>query len=356
MKPFFVNGGAVARPAARRAIYCDGSPDSLYRAGIDLELSHWIPNHTPPRYKADTSTGICLDFIEHAPDAEAFDLVVNNHIDVDGMLAVFVLVTGAPALAYRTALVQAATMGDFWGWGEAAAQILFQALTLEKDRLIAENRDPHEIYTRCFALIRRVLAGEPQPAASAGIGALAESVALIDQGTITRTPIDTRLVHYAIPLSLGESEPGRCLHLPSFNEALSRRSLLSPQARARTDAERVQLVSVETSAGSHYDLWFPGYVWADTATLWRPPGVVPTGDVHMQRLRHAPLAAAVAALGALEANPGDWVMADRLSAFEAVHGRGFPVVVSFISNGASAPSSIAPEIVAARLSGIFGGD
>ncbi len=355
MKPFFINGSTVARPLARRTIYCDGSVDASYRAGADLELSHWIPNRTPPRYKADTSTGICLNFIEHAPDADAFDLVINNHVDIDGMLAVFVLITGAPVLAHRTTLVQTATMGDFWGWGEAAAQILFQALTLEKDRLIAEIRDPHEIYTQCFALTRRVLEGEPQPAANAGIGALAESLALIDQGTVMRTPVDARLVHYAIPLSLGESEPDRCMHVPSFNEALSRRSLLSPQARARTDAERVQLVSVETPAGWHYDLWFPGYVWADTATLWRPPGVVPSGDLHMQRLRHAPLASAVAALGALEANPGDWVMADRLSAFEAVNGRGFPVVVSFIRNGASAPSSIAPEIVAARLSGIFGG-
>lgn len=355
MKPFFVNGSMVARPAARRAIYCDGSPDPLYRPGTDLELSHWIPNHTPPQYKADTSTGICLDFIEQAPDTDAYDLVVNNHVDVDGMLAVFVLVTGAPALAHRKILVAAATMGDFWGWGDVEAQTLFQALTLLKDRLVAEKRDPQAIYTQSLALARRVLDGEPQPAAAAGLAALAESLALIESGRVRRTLIDARLAHYAIPLSVSAGEFDRCLHVPSFNEALSRRGLLSPQARARADAERVQLVSVESRAGWHHDLWFPGYIWADTATLWRPPGVEPTGDLHMQRLRHAPLASAVATLGRLEANPGAWVMADRLSAFEAVHGRGFPVVVSFVDRAKSAPSSLAPEAVAAHFAGLFAG-
>jgi len=29
------------------------------------------------------------------------------------------------------------------------------------------------------------------------------------------------------------------------------------------DEEKIQLVAIETDNGVHYDLWYPGYVWAD---------------------------------------------------------------------------------------------
>src|SRR5262245_58057059 len=120
-RDFHIQGSATPRPAARGVIYCDGGTDDRFREGVDLELSHWIPNRTPERFKADTSTEICLSFI--ASGDRSFELVVNNHADVDGVLAVFTLVAGEWALEHRQTLAQAAHMGDFWGWGECTPRI-----------------------------------------------------------------------------------------------------------------------------------------------------------------------------------------------------------------------------------------
>jgi hypothetical protein len=56
-------------------------------------------------------------------------VAVNNHVDVDGILSVYVLVHGNHALAHRPAIIEAAEMGDFWGWGGVPAQRVFQGIT-----------------------------------------------------------------------------------------------------------------------------------------------------------------------------------------------------------------------------------
>ena len=50
-------------PESEATVYVDGSPPGPFREAQDLELSHWVPNRTPERYKADTSTEICLNFV-----------------------------------------------------------------------------------------------------------------------------------------------------------------------------------------------------------------------------------------------------------------------------------------------------
>ena len=89
----------------------------VFAKAIDLELSHWVPNRTPAKFKADTSTEICMNFV--ASGDLDYDLVVNNHADVDGLLSVFTLLHPATALAHRPTIVSAAQMGDFWGMGRA---------------------------------------------------------------------------------------------------------------------------------------------------------------------------------------------------------------------------------------------
>ena len=42
------------RPAATRVAFCDGGVDASYRDGMDIELSHWIPNRTPAAFKASS--------------------------------------------------------------------------------------------------------------------------------------------------------------------------------------------------------------------------------------------------------------------------------------------------------------
>lgn len=341
----YVTGSRGPRPDSRCAIFCDGGRDASYRDGIDLELSHWIPNATPARFKADTSTEICLRFVA-VPHTHDYDLVINNHADVDGVLSTFVLLHPQLALRHRETLVQAAAMGDFSSWGEPAAQHLAQALLCLMPGQDAV--DAQELYRRCYHRVHACLAGERLAECAAGLQALAASMAHIEDGSIARTQLTDRLVHYAIPRSLAEQDLAAALHVPAFNVPFSRAALLWPHARARLDRERVQLVSIATRHGIYYDLWYPGYVWADT-TLWRAPGVHSAVGSNEHTLEYAHLTEAVAELARLETAQGAWSLATRLTPFAGVAGRHFPVVLSFMCDGHPAPSGLPSEVVCGVL-------
>ena len=95
------------------AISCDGLVP-----GAVLDLTHWQGNHTPPQYKADTSTEIALNFAgsPEASEKWANAVVVNNHFDTDGLLSAWVLLDPEQAMAHRALLVAAAEAGDFDEW------------------------------------------------------------------------------------------------------------------------------------------------------------------------------------------------------------------------------------------------
>src|SRR5215510_11138661 len=83
MRFHFAAPGAQTPPTSA-TLFCDGTAEkSAFRPRSDLELSHWVPNRSPAQWKADSSTEMCLRYVEKNP-APAFDLVVNNHADVDG--------------------------------------------------------------------------------------------------------------------------------------------------------------------------------------------------------------------------------------------------------------------------------
>jgi hypothetical protein len=344
---FHIQGSEAQRPPARGVIYCDGGTDDQFREGVDLQLSHWIPNQTPARFKADTSTETCLNFV--AASGEGFDLVVNNHADVDGVLAVFTLVAGAWALPHRRTLTQAAEMGDFWAWGEPHAQALFHTLTVLIRRLQSEKADPNVLYLRCFDHVFAFLSGETTSPLEPGLATLRDSAALVERGDVARRILGEHFAHYVIPRRLSALDYARALRVPSFNAPLSSECLLSPRARARFDRERVHLVSVEADAGSYHDLWYPGYAWADTPNSWRPPGLRAQGDSNTHLLAHPALADAVSELARLERASGEWRLARRLTPFATLEGRGFPVVLSFMAGDAPAASSLEPSLVAEHL-------
>jgi Family of unknown function (DUF6687) len=108
----FVEGSYVGEIPA---ISCDGLVP-----GSGLDLTHWQGNHTPARYKADTSTEIALNFVvsPEARDKWVNAVAVNNHFDTDGVLSVWTLLDPAGALARRDLLIAAAEAGDFDEWPE----------------------------------------------------------------------------------------------------------------------------------------------------------------------------------------------------------------------------------------------
>jgi hypothetical protein len=118
--PFFTFVPFGAR-APREATCCDGLVE-----GAGLQLSHWEGNLTPAELKADTSVEIALRYAAGttgdaaaptgATAAPRPQVVVNNHFDVDGVLAVFVLLEPEVARAHASLIVAAAEAGDFDEW------------------------------------------------------------------------------------------------------------------------------------------------------------------------------------------------------------------------------------------------
>ena len=351
MMHIHLEGSRRPRPPSARTIYCDGAHDAALRPGTDLELSHWVPNLTPARYKADTSTAICLRFVADASREGGFELAVNNHVDVDGTLALFVLSHAEPALAHRDLLVQVAEMGDFQGWGEPPAQRLYQALVLHLQDPALQQADPLERCERAFALVRAVLEGAPLPQANAGVAALQRSLALLQSDQIERVALGARAVHFRVPAHVAAPDLARCLAVPRFDADLAAPVLLLPQARAKRDAQRLQLISVQAGDGWFHDLLYPGYCWAETPDRWRPPGLVP-GDGNY-RLDHPPLHRAAAELNAAERLPGRWALAESMSVFGGLAGRGFPVVLSFLHEGRAAISALPPQRVVQLLAPVW---
>ena len=102
--------------------YYHAGLDNVPKLSVDgtvenaVHFSHWKGNQTPASLKADTSTEIALNLVS-SPERDQFtqgiDLVTNNHFDTDGVLSVWTVLTGPPALELRSELIAAAEAGDF---------------------------------------------------------------------------------------------------------------------------------------------------------------------------------------------------------------------------------------------------
>lgn len=293
---YYIEGSRRPRPVSARTTFCDGSADHAYRDGADLELSHWLPNRPPKRLKADSSTQICLNFAAAGQDLDAYDLALNNHVDIDGVLSILAVVEPELALAHRATLVQAAESGDFLDWADGPAMALCEALKLLQRRMA--GADPCDTYADCFECVRSMLGGAVPAEVEPGLAALRASTEAIEHGSVVREVLGERLVHYLLPAVWADQDLWRCLHVPSFSEPLSARAALWPQACARLDAQCVQLISVPHAGAWYHDLWLPGYVWADTVDRWRPTGLVHAGAEIGHRLEQAGLRPAGCGAGA----------------------------------------------------------
>ncbi|HEX4145703.1 MAG TPA: DUF6687 family protein [Pirellulales bacterium] len=344
---FEIVGPTSTRPDAERIIFCDGTGGGLFHAETDLELSHWRPNQAPVDYRAGTSTEICFRFLDN-PRPGSWTVAVNNHLDVDGILSVYVLVHSDHALAHRQTIVEAADMGDFWGWGESAAQRLFQGLT----RLVDSDGEGTAVYTEAFRRIPALIDGT-DPAVSDldnSLAPLRRGVELVAHGQIARRLISDRLAHYIMPLAVAGSDDARASYAPEFNEAISDKAALWPQVRARWDTERLCLVSVERATGWLHDLWFPGYLWADTEGKWRLPGLSYHDGMRSYELDHPGLIATFEQLQRQETAPGQWALGGTSLPFGGELQRQFPLGGRLVDErGNAAISQISPERIAATF-------
>lgn len=346
--PYHVTGSASLRPASSRTAFCDGSGDATFRDGTDVELSHWIPNRTPARYRADTSTEIALRFAEDA-DAPPVDLVVNNHADVDGVLSVFAATDPASALPHREILIGAAEAGDFWGWTDLPSLALCEGLAVLQERM--EGADPGAIYRACIERLPALLAddADQDPDVAPGLLACFEAWDRIESGEIAVRVVSPALATFTVPARVVDGAGDSLFASVPFNAPFARYGALVPHARNRIAPAGLHLVSVERPSGWLHEIWLPGHAWADVVERPLPDGLDEIrGGARVTAM--PALRAAVAALAAEEPGDGRWTVAGHVSAFDGLGVRGFPVVAGCIdADGRPAASRIPPDVVAARL-------
>jgi hypothetical protein len=349
---FEIVGKGSARPGTGPIIFCDGTGGNLFQSHTDLELSHWRPNTTPQQYRAGTSTEICLRFLDN-PLPGRWTVAVNNHVDVDGILSVYVLLHSEHALANRRMIIEAAEMGDFWGWGEPPAQRVFQGIT----RLMNSSADGRAVYDEAFRRIPALMDGTDPEAADLdeSLLPLQRGVEIVEQGRIARNLIGDRLAHYIVPLDVAGDDDNRATYCPEFNEATSESAVLWPHVRAKLDRERMCLVSVERKLGWFHDLWFPGYLWADTEGLWQVPDLTYHDGMGSYALDNRHLVAAFDELQRRESATGCWALGGTSLPFSSELQDRFPLGGRFLNEqGKAAVSRLSPEAVAGVLAGVGG--
>lgn len=330
-------------------IFVDGSDHLIFRQGYDFELSHWVPNYTPLELKADTSTGICLKFLDSKYNLNQ-SLLLNNHLDSDGVLSAFTLIH--PSLARKNAatIKSASRMGDFGAGGCEKALELWTGLVNEIHK--TNHQCNQEAYLKGIELVRLILEGK-QPYSEdfeEAIQCLERSKRWIDDGELERNQISKRFTHFHLPKALCQRNGALLPYFePNFDVGVEKNHLLPRQVRNQLDEQKVQLISVEESKGYSYDLLIPQYMWAETPDSWRFPGFICMESSNRYELVHPELEQATRKLMDLEINPGSWVMAKNMSPFQSVKGRGFPVILSFLKDSKIAPSSIPPNEVSAII-------
>jgi len=125
------------------------SVDGLLARGPNL--SHWPGNRTPAAWKADLSTGICLEFAR-APRREreeflnGVSVVANDHYDTDGMLSLLAVLAPETALAHAELCLAAAATGDY--------QVLVTPRAFAIDRLVAGLARPESPVAAEFSGLR----------------------------------------------------------------------------------------------------------------------------------------------------------------------------------------------------------
>ena len=349
---FHIVGSRHTRPDAPRTIYADGAGAKGRRPGVDIELSHWVPNSTPARYKADTSTGICLRYVAD-PATDDVDLVVNDHADVDGILSLYVLLHPDVALDNADRLVDAAAAGDFQAWCDRPAFDLVQQLTLHLSASGAGGVDVGDTYAQAFELTTRILERSgPEPSTAGAWAVLERGLELLDR-TVRVEVVGERLASFVYPERTAR-RLAAVVDVPVLNQPVDDSIWLWPQVRNHDHAERVQLVSVPTDGGWWHDVWLPAHCWAETPGRWAVPGLVSTGDSNRWLVQHPPLAEAMAQLAGAETATGRWICADHVSPFGRTEGRRFPVVASFVgTDGTPVASDLPPATVAGVLSDVW---
>lgn len=126
--------------------------------------------------------------------------------------------------------------------------------------------------------------------------------------------------------------------------------LMEQQRQSGVDSR----ISVERRTGWFHDLYFPGYLWADTAGRWLVPGMNYHDGMASYDIQHDRLVAAMNELQRQETAPGQWGLGGTRLPFGEQLQQLFPVVGRFLDeNGRPAISQLSPDRVERAFAGVF---
>jgi hypothetical protein len=135
-------------------IVVDGSPNQ----STVLTLTHWPGIAQPAGLAADLSAQMAFKFIRCGESVDA-DIVTNNHLDQDGLVAMYALVEPDRALRHEALLIDVAAAGDFatYQHREAARASMAIATYADPQRspIAADLTGPFE--AQCAVLYERLL-------------------------------------------------------------------------------------------------------------------------------------------------------------------------------------------------------
>ncbi len=272
----------------------DGTVDNA------IHFSHWKGNETPADLKADTSTEIALN-LAAAPDpglyTRGIELVTNNHFDTDGVLSVWTVLTGAPALDLRQQLIDAAVAGDFSEFSSkdgVRASVVIQGsespIDEESGSPLAQHLagEPIDDDARCYELVlphvARVLTRTdefedlwrgPWERIAKGLDSFAKGTS-----TVQEDPASKVSLVLLAPEIFSEAGFKPTRHAAPF-------TAISHHARGE-----LFVIATPLEKGWAYRIDYPYYSWAETVV--RPP------------ITRRDLSASLARLNELERGTGHW--------------------------------------------------
>ncbi len=195
----------------------DGAPGR----GTVLTLSHWPASPTPTPLAADLSAQIALRWLagRHRWRWRGAEAVTIDHLDQDGLVSLYALISPQAALARRPLLEEVARVGDFaTGQSRHAARVSFALATLadaERSPLDAARAD-QSYPQRCAALTEELVGRLPalvdDPEAHRELWAEEDATVTATQAAVARGEVsieevrdlDLSVVHVAssCPMSL----------------------------------------------------------------------------------------------------------------------------------------------------------
>ncbi len=202
-------------------VVVDGSPNDC----TVLALTHWPGIVQPAGLAADLSAQMAFKFVRSGNSVDA-GVVTNNHLDQDGLVAMYALVEPDKALRHQELLVDVAAAGDFgtYRYRQAAQASMAIARYADPHRspIAADLTGPYEeqcavLYER---LLERLLDMVLHPEAFSGLWTdedrqLTASEAALRSGAVTieeRPDIDLAIV------DIEAGEPERRGHRFAANE------------------------------------------------------------------------------------------------------------------------------------------